>query len=375
VTNAEFLAFVEQHKLWRRGRVARVFADDGYLAHWAGPVELGPEARPDQPVTRVSWFAATAYCSAQGKRLPTESEWELAAAAGEKSPDGTTEPGLRERILAWYSEPTPARLPAVGRGRPNYWGIVDLHQLVWEWVLDYNSTLVSSDSRTGKSTDRLQFCGAGALAAGDKQDYASFMRLAFRSSLEARYTARALGFRCARDAQHHHEAMGAAEPRGDSIYALSAMLVDQNGEPVGLDVFRGHPVLISMFYGTCRDACPLLITDLHRIESELPPAIRSDLRIVLVSFDPDRDTPEALRALAQAHDADASRWRFLRAPGDTVREVAAVLGIRYRRLSDGSFNHSSVITLLDRSGVVLTRIEGIGQPHRDLLERLEGARP
>jgi sulfatase modifying factor 1 len=199
VTNAEFLAFVRVHGRWRRDRVARIYADDGYLAHWAAPEDLGPGARPDQPVTRVSWFAARAYCSALGKRLPTENEWELAAIAGERNPDGAAEPGFRERVLAWYATPATNDLQPVGQRPANYWGIHDLHGLVWEWVLDFNGTLVSSDSRTGKSADRLQFCGAGAFVAGDKQDYASFMRLAFRGSLEARYTARSLGFRCARD--------------------------------------------------------------------------------------------------------------------------------------------------------------------------------
>jgi len=202
VTNAEFLSFVAANPGWRRDRVARVFADDGYLAHWAGPVDLGPDARPDQPVTRVSWFAAKAYCSANGKRLPTEIEWEFAAAAGDGSPDGAAaEPGFRERILAWYARPATAELASVGRGQPNFWGIHDLHGLVWEWVLDYNSTLVSGDSRSGKAANRIPFCGTGAFTAGDNEDYASFMRLAFRSSLEARYTTRSLGFRCAGDAE------------------------------------------------------------------------------------------------------------------------------------------------------------------------------
>jgi sulfatase modifying factor 1 len=201
VTNGEFLAFVRTHPQWQRDRVAHVFADDGYLQRWAGPIELGPEAAADQPVTGVSWFASKAYCAAQSKRLPTEAEWEFAAAAGEKSADGSAEPGFRERTLAWYARPAGARLATVGRGTPNYWGVFDLNGLVWEWVLDFNSTQVSGDSRTGASADRMQFCGAGALAAGDKQDYASFMRLAFRGSLEARYTTSALGFRCARDAE------------------------------------------------------------------------------------------------------------------------------------------------------------------------------
>ena len=174
---------------------------------------------------------------------------------------------------------------------------------------------------------------------------------------------------------HHHKATEAAPLRGDSVYALSASLVDQRGRPVGLDLFRGHPVLICMFYATCPDACPLLIADLQRIERELPPRIKADLRVVLVSVDPERDTPEALRALARARQVDESRWRLLRAPEDTVREVAALLGIKYRRLADSSFNHSSVITLLDPHGVVIVREEGIGGSHTTLLRSLQSAQP
>lgn len=175
-------------------------------------------------------------------------------------------------------------------------------------------------------------------------------------------------------AQHVHQpAPGAAPPRSQSVYEVSAALVDQQGQPVGLDVFRGHPVLISMFYASCRDSCPLLIADIQRIEMELPPRVRANLRVVLVSFDPERDTPEVLQDLARARGVDQSRWRFLRAPDDTVREISAVLGLKYRRLPDGSFNHSSVITLLDPSGVVQARVEGIGQPHADLLRRLRAS--
>ena len=173
---------------------------------------------------------------------------------------------------------------------------------------------------------------------------------------------------------HHHKSMEAAPPaRGDSIYALPASLVDQRGRPVGLDLFRGHPVLISMFYATCPDACPLLIADLQRIERELPVRIRADLRIVLVSLDPGRDTPEVLQALARRRHVDESRWRLVRAPDDTVREIAALLGIKYRRLPDGNFNHSSIITLLDPEGVVLARDDAIGGPHTALLRSLQSA--
>ena len=201
VTNAEFLRFVEKNPRWRRDRVPALLVDAGYLAQWAAPTAPGKQVEPDGPVTGVSWFAAKAYCAAEGKRLPTEAEWELAAAAGRRSPDGRTEPGFNERALVAATAPVQAGRRRVGEAPPNFWGIQDLHGLVWEWVLDFNGTLATGDSRDGKSADTLRFCGVGALAAGDKSDYAGFLRAAFRGALEARYTTASLGFRCARDVE------------------------------------------------------------------------------------------------------------------------------------------------------------------------------
>ena len=199
VTNASFLAFVERHPRWRRDRVASLLADGGYLSHWASATALGAQLVADAPVTGVSWFAAKAYCAAAGKRLPTETEWEFAAAAGQRSAEGRTEPGFSERVLALATTPGGAARRRIGQDAPNFWGVQDLHGLVWEWVLDFNGTLVTGDSRDGKSAETLRFCGVGAMAAGDKGDYAGFLRVAFRGALEARYTAASLGFRCARD--------------------------------------------------------------------------------------------------------------------------------------------------------------------------------
>lgn len=197
VTNAEFSAFVAQTPKWRRGDIDPLFADEGYLGDWASPDAPGATVDPLGPVTRVSWFAARAYCAAAGGRLPTESEWELAAAASEASFDARSDPGFVQQLLAWYGQPTPARLPPVATRPANRWGVRDLHGLVWEWVEDFNASLMSVDSRDDNSGDSLRFCGAGAASATDPGDYASFMRVALRSSLEARTTVRTLGFRCA----------------------------------------------------------------------------------------------------------------------------------------------------------------------------------
>ncbi len=198
VTNAQFLAFVQQHPKWRRGVVKPLYADHAYLSHWASPTRLGPRVPGDSPVTRVSWFAARAYCKAQGARLPTEMEWELAAAASETKKDASNDPEFKARILQWYSRPSPQVPPAVGQQRPNAWGVEDLHGLIWEWVDDFGNTLVTGDSRDAGDPDKVQFCGTGALGAGDTSDYAAFMRIAFRSSLKGHYAIGNLGFRCAR---------------------------------------------------------------------------------------------------------------------------------------------------------------------------------
>jgi formylglycine-generating enzyme required for sulfatase activity len=70
-----------------------------------------------------------------------------------------------------------------------------MHDLVREWVEDFNSALVTGESRADGSLDRSLFCGSGSIGAADFRDYAAFMRFAFRASLDARYGLAHLGFR------------------------------------------------------------------------------------------------------------------------------------------------------------------------------------
>ncbi len=199
VTNAEFLEFVRRHPQWQRPNVPSVFAESRYLSHWAGAMELGSTALPDQPVVQVSWFAASAYCEADAARLPTWNEWEYAAAADETRRDARADPAWRTQILSWYSRPSNQALAQVGQSPANYYGVQDLHGLVWEWTEDYASMLVSADNRTQNEQDRLQFCGAGAIAMDDRENYAVLMRVALLSSMEGAHLTSNLGFRCARN--------------------------------------------------------------------------------------------------------------------------------------------------------------------------------
>ena len=199
VTNAEFLAFVQKNPQWQRGKTPKVFAEPThYLSHWQTPLIPGAKVKPQQPVTQVSWFAASAYCEAQNARLPTWNEWEYTAAADRTRRDARSDPAWRESILSWYSKPSNTPIADVGKTPANVYGVQDLNGLVWEWTEDYSAMLVSADNRNQSDPDKSKFCGASALSMEDKENYAVMMRVAMLSSLEAVNSTSNLGFRCAK---------------------------------------------------------------------------------------------------------------------------------------------------------------------------------
>ena len=198
VTNAQFLAFVKKYRAYSRSKMKGIFADKSYLTQWVSDFDYGTNNLNNAPITNVSWFAAKKYCECQGKRLPTMDEWEYVAMADEKRIDARSKKEFNKYIMSWYEKPK-TYLNPVGQTFRNYWGVYDMHGLVWEWTGDFNSIFLSGESRKDKATDKNLFCGSGSVNATDLMNYAAFMRYAFRGSLKANYTTKNLGFRCAKD--------------------------------------------------------------------------------------------------------------------------------------------------------------------------------
>jgi sulfatase modifying factor 1 len=197
VTKRQYLTFVQKHPRWLRSKTPRLFADASYLKDWKSDADPGTDL--DSPVTNISWFAARAYAKHLGKRLPTVDEWEYIARADATKVDATSDDAYTQVILKWYSARPTTALASPKKFTPNIYGVRALHGLIWEWNEDFNNAMVTGESRGDSGIERNLFCAGGALTSTDVNNYAAFMRYAFRASLKGNYTTASLGFRCAAD--------------------------------------------------------------------------------------------------------------------------------------------------------------------------------
>jgi protein SCO1/2 len=144
----------------------------------------------------------------------------------------------------------------------------------------------------------------------------------------------------------------------NSLYQLDATFTDDSGKAFSLGSLRGRPVVVNMFFASCGYACPLTVTDLLAIEGRVPAGLREQPVFVLVSFDTARDTAEVL-AKYRAQRGLGSQWILLRGDNDAVRELAALLGVKYKQEADGSFSHSNLVTILNREGEIVHQRTGL----------------
>jgi len=154
----------------------------------------------------------------------------------------------------------------------------------------------------------------------------------------------------------------------ESIYQSQINLEDQNGAKTGLNIFEGSPVIVSMFYGSCNYSCPVLFDTIKKTLKELPEEKMKLVKVLLVSFDPQKDTVSSLQKLAKNHELDLSRWKLMRTSEDEVAELAALLDIKYRKIKGGDFNHTPYLGLLNEQGVLIVSADNFGDGRAKIIE-------
>jgi protein SCO1/2 len=164
-----------------------------------------------------------------------------------------------------------------------------------------------------------------------------------------------------------------AEASDFSVYELDAVWRDQQGRERKLASLAGRTRVLAMVYTNCGHTCPRIIEEFKRLEAGLSAEERERAGFVLVSLDPRRDTPEQLAHFAHSVRLDSARWTLLTGNDDSVRELAALLGIRYRPEAGGEISHSNSYLVLDAQGHIVSRRDGLDGDPEEALEHLQEA--
>lgn len=145
-----------------------------------------------------------------------------------------------------------------------------------------------------------------------------------------------------------------------SIYNLPSKWTNQDGKNIEMKDLKGKVLVMVMIYTSCKAACPRLVADMRNIESRLPEDVKENVQLVLVSIDPEVDTPKRLKSFSIENKMEGNQWVFLRSTEENTREFAAVLAVNYKKVTPIDFSHSNIISVFNTEGELVFQQEGLG---------------
>ncbi|AOW11309.1 SCO family protein [Flavobacterium gilvum] len=155
-----------------------------------------------------------------------------------------------------------------------------------------------------------------------------------------------------------------------SIYNLPSKWTTQNGQNIELKELRGKVLVMVMIYTSCKAACPRLVADMRNIESRLPDDVKENVKLVMVSIDPETDTPKRLKTFSIDNKMEGDQWLFLRSTEENTREFAAVLAVNYKKISPMDFSHSNIISVFNAEGELAYQQEGLGVNSDETIKKI-----
>lgn len=154
-----------------------------------------------------------------------------------------------------------------------------------------------------------------------------------------------------------------------SIYQLEGIWRTQDDRTISLSALRGKVQVIAMVFTHCRYACPRIVADMQQIEKGLPQQLMSKVGFTLVTFDTERDTVAMLKKFAIEKGLD-SNWTLLHGSEEEIRELSMLLNVNYERLSNGDYSHTSIISILNKDGVIIYRHEGLVMDSVEMINKI-----
>ncbi len=144
----------------------------------------------------------------------------------------------------------------------------------------------------------------------------------------------------------------------ESIFLLDSKWQNQDGKELQLKDLKGKNLVFVMIFTSCQTACPILVADMQKIAAKIDPKKLKETTMVLVSIDPDNDTPAVLKKYATERKMVGDPWLFLTSDKESIRELANVLAVKYKKISPIIFSHSNIITVFNKKGEMVNQAEG-----------------
>lgn len=170
--------------------------------------------------------------------------------------------------------------------------------------------------------------------------------------------------------EHHQEMASEPATPGESLYNIETTWTTFSNKPFKLKSLKGNQVVLAMVYLNCQYTCPMTISHMKQIENSISKEKLKNTKFVLVSFDPQNDTPSKMTEYKKKQQLN-DRWTLMTSKKEEdLRELAGVLGVKYKKMADGEISHSFMITLLDQSGIIKKQLIGTDQSPKEFAKEL-----
>jgi protein SCO1/2 len=174
---------------------------------------------------------------------------------------------------------------------------------------------------------------------------------------------------------HQHETMlstpGISTASTDSVFNITDNWTTADGKTFQLSKLGGKPTVVAMIYTSCQYVCPLTIQNIKRIERSLSATQAGKVNFAVFSFDPQRDTLAKLTEFAKLHSITSPSWVLAQGSEGAVRKLAVTLGIKYKKVKSGDYEHDATISILDSNGVIKFQADAMNKNVDDATDALK----
>ena len=159
------------------------------------------------------------------------------------------------------------------------------------------------------------------------------------------------------------------EPSDISLFNLESDWQNQNAETTQLSFLNGKPTIMTMIYTHCEYSCPVIVKEMKDLYSKIPQDYTTDVNFLFVSIDPIHDNPDTLKRFMKEEELNPEHWTMLSGTESNIRELAAVLGFKYKKSSLMDYAHSNLITLLNEKGEIVEQLEGFEENREKFINK------